>query len=885
MWTRLRNKVRFLRRRAHFDRELSEELDFHREMLALEKVRNGLHTEAAVTAARRQLGNTLTAREDARDSWISPAVENTVRDLRFAVRACLRSPGFSLTIVLTLALGIGANAAIFQVLDAVVFRSLPVRSPEELLRLQGFHDGKPASFSYPLYKELAARQDILEGVFATVDIPAPTVVVAGSEPLRDVAASLVTGDYFGLLGVDAQFGRVFGSLDDQPSAPPVAVLSHAFSQRMFGNGPAGIGQHLRINNLVVTAVGVTRAGFFGERVGSAPDVWLPMSRAPELELSWLLQPSASMLLPMGRLRPDVPRVQADIRLDALYRQLAGWDIKTIGVKERRLQTQPGAKGIPSIQNEVASPLFLLMGLVGFVVLIASCNLASLSLARSSARAHEIAVRVALGATRPRLVGALLTESLLLSAVGGVAALFVGSWGSAALVALATPDEPWRLSLETTWRVVVVAALLSVLAAGLFGLAPALKMTLATPPLMAGRLRARTGAQAPRRLAKGFVIAQLAISLILVASASLLARSFWNLTHQDVGYQEEGVLLVRLPFDLANLKLTRDGAFRSDLERRVNEVPGVISAALSGAGPLGSMQRLGKVALPGHATAAVDDARFVAVSFRYFDTMGIRIVAGRSLTDADRLGSPRVAIISETAARRLFGQESAVGREFTPGDHYDPGQTVRIVGVARDVRFANLRDPFGAVVYQPLQQAPAPLTSIAFRTTGDAADFVKSAEAAVRHAAPGLKIADTVTLRQVLRSSVAQDWMVATISSGFALVALLLAGVGLYGVTAYGIAQRTPEIGLRLALGGSPRQIVLHLLAESAIVLWIGLAIGGVGTLLLGRLITSMLFGLTVHDPVILCAATGSLVAATMVAGYLAARHAARLDPMCALRHN
>jgi predicted permease len=883
MWARLRNKLRFILRRNRFDRELDEELEFHRDMLERDNARDGLDPAAARTLAHRQLGNAVVAREESRQAWLFGWLDSTARDISSALRGCRRAPAFSFAAILTLALGIGANAAVFRVLDAIVLRPLPVRDPASLVRLQGFRDGKRTSFSQPLFQEMAVRQQALVGMTATLDVPGVAIAAPGSDPFAGASARLTTGNFFSVLGTDAAVGRFFSDADDRRSAPAVAVISHGLWQRAFGGQPDVIGRTLRINTVQVTVVGVTTSAFFGERMGAAPDVWLPMSLAADLGIGWLLAPGSSMLSPMGRLRPGVSREQAQAMLDGLYRHLADYDVKILGTKTIALEVQPGARGLQGIQDELANPLWMLMAAVGLVVLIACCNLASLLLARAAARTQEIGVRLALGATRGRLVRQLLTESLLLSAAGGAIGIAIGAWGSRELVGLAAA-ESWRVPVTMDWRAAGFAAALSFVTACIFGLPSALRASLGQPSLQA-TFRTRDGLGSSRRVARGFVVAQVSISVLLVAGASLLGRSFWNLTHQDFGYRADGLALVRLPFDVGNFKLTRDPAFCDELERRMHALPGALSAALAGAGPLGTVHRLGKIALPERPAVAGDEVRFVSVSPRYFETMGIEIVAGRPITNDDRQGSRRVAIISQTAARRIFGQENPIGRTFTNGDRFEPERVIEIVGVAHDIRFAYPREPFGLVVFQPLRQSPAPLTSIVVRTSGDAARVSKIAEQALRDAAPGLKIADAVSVTLVVQAGLSHDRMMAALSATFAIVAMLLAAVGLYGVTAYGIAQRTREIGVRLALGATRARVLGQFLREVATLLLAGLAIGGTATLIVGRLLTAFLFGLSPQDPYMLSFAAALLATVTMLAGYLAARHAAALDPLRAIRQD
>jgi predicted permease len=865
--------------------ELDEEIGGHLDLIAREYEERGLTAEEARLAARRAFGGVAQIKEVYREQRRLPFLDTFAQDLVYALRQLRKNPGFAAAAVLTLALGIGANAAIYQVLDAVLLRPLPVKDPQRLVQVQLRENNKPVSFAYPLFREMVARQQVVETMFASSEFPMHEPVLRGRGRLQSARGLLASGDYFRALGISASLGRVFTAADDRAAAP-VAVISHAFWDRELGRSPAAIGQVLEINKAVVTIIGVAPAGFFGERVGGAPDVWLPIALEPQvMAMDWLNAPTATWLTVMARLRPDTPTTPARKALDALYHQLIEFTMQRAGVYQRRLDLEPAAGGINHLEGEFKSPLLFLMAVVGLVLLISCCNLANLLLGRARARAHEMGVRLALGAARARLVRQLLTESLVLSVLGALLALLLAWRGAYALVALASPGGDWQLPLGIGWRALGFTAGVGLLATCLFGLAPALAATrVDVHAALQASWRGHTAGRSKHLLAKSLVIAQISIALMLLSGAALLVRSLWNLRHQDFGFRGEGVLLVDLPVEFSKGLMARHNALRQPLYDRMNSLPGVQSAALSGFGLMGGMQHTGNLSSPDRPSQDGDFVRLIHVSPRYFETMGIRITAGRALTADDRQDSPKAAVLSETAAETLFGSaDRAVGRFVSLDKQFYSKTAWQVVGVARNVRFADPRDPFGILVYLPLAQQPTPATAVMLRKQGDPLKLVAPVRALLHELDPNLLVGKVTSLTDAIDLMLARERTLALLSTCFGLLALLLTSVGVYGVISYAVVRRTQEIGIRLALGAARRSVAGMLMRDVAMLVAVSAMLGGAGAVAMARAMRSMLFGFGSAEYSLLVVSGLVLAAVAAGAGYLPARRAARLDPMEALR--
>lgn len=868
-------RVLFSRLRGLFGgtQRLDEEIAGHLEMLASEYERAGLPPHEARLRARREFGGVAQIREAYRDQRGLPFFDTLSQDLRYAFRQLRRTPGFAAAAVFTLALGVGANAAIYQVLDAVVFRTLPVRQPEQLVIANLTGNGKSVPFSYPVYREMAARQQVADGMFAASNAPLRQAILRTQGSVETVNAELVSGNYFDVLGVCARRGRCFTDADDRAAAP-VAVISHAFWQRHFSGAPA-LGATLDINRAPVTIIGIMPAGFFGESAGNAPDVWLPMSMQPRvLPTDWLDAPYYSWLEVTARLKPGVTSNQTSSALTALYRQLPD-----LGSPDFHVELQPANQVLAELNAKTAHPLFILIGITAAVLLITCCNVANLLLGRATARTHEIGVRLALGAGRGRIIRHLLTESGLLCALGTVAAGALASWGSPALVKV----EGWQLTLHPSWRVPGFIAAIAVLATLLFGLAPALAATrFDLLPALRSNRRSLGGGSPRQVFGKLLIVIQIAASLLLLTGAALLGRTLWNLQHQDFGFTRDNLLRVDLPVEFGPGMVARSNAQRPRLQERLQSLPGVRSVAISSCGPLSTWQRTGWVSTPERPFQKTDYVRYTYVAPGYFETLGIRTLAGRTFHPGDRAETPPVIVLSETAARTLFGRTNPVGRLVSFAKTFRAKDAAQVAGVVHDVRYSP-RDPYALQIYLPFTQSTSPMTEAVIRTAQNPSALANTVRAAVHDMDSTLAVGDIASVQAQIDSGLVRERMLALLTACFGLLALVLTTVGVYGVIAYSVERRTQEIGIHLALGARRPQVAAMLLRELGVLVPVSLGIGLAATLAVSRLLGTLLYGVAPRDLTTLALSACLLAAVALIAAWLPARRASRLDPMNALR--
>ena len=858
--------------------DLDREIRAHLDAEAEEQQQSGLPYREARQAAHRTFGNTALIKEDTRAVWKPNALSQLEQDVRYGLRTLRRSPAFTVVAVLCLALGIGANTAIFSLLDAALLRMLPVADPNSLVLVQalGVGGGRGVgTFSYPQFAYVREHAAAAADVFAygRIDLN----LSAGN--LTDSPVGLLVSDnYFSALGVQPVIGRGFLSPDE-----PVAIISHRFWRTRFHGDPAVAGRAVVINGLPFTIAGVAPRRFFGVEVGSSPDVYVPLTwcdrlvpgvapRLPRQNNFWLAV--------MARLRPGVPADQAAARTHIVFHQgVAQATGLSAGLTrflaQRRIVFAPGAKGMPGIRGQFAAPLLILMSVVSLVLLIACANVASLLLARAAARRKEIAVRLALGAGRFRLARQFFTESLMLAAAGGALGLVFGVWSARALTGFLANHV---LDVSLDLRVLAFTLIVSAATGLLFGAAPGLR---AARVDLTPAFRGETASDFPgRRVRFGrfLVSGQVAMSLLLLIGAGLFIRTLANLRAMDAGFQGDQVLLATLNPGLNRYTPERSNAFCAELLRRVSTLPGVRSASLAD-GPLLSWSYIDGATLEGSAEQAETSLRIVGP--RFFETMGIAIRLGRDFSPNDHTGSAKVAIINETLARRYFANTSPLGKRVGV-----LGANREIVAVIADTKYGGLRESVPNTVYLPIDQAPTGSTerTLHVRTfagpAGMAAAVREQARAQDRHLPIEISL-----FSDLVDENLTQERLIAALSGFFAILALLLTAMGLYGVIAYGVQRRTREIGIRMSMGARRAEVLWMVLRDSLVLAGIGVAAGAPVSVWLSRFVARQLFGVAPGDLATVGAAAAFLLVVATLAGYLPARRASRLDPMSALRYD
>jgi predicted permease len=828
------------------------------------------------------------------------------QDLRFAARIFVKTPGFTAVAILTLALGIGANTAMFSLTDQVLLRLLPVERPKELvmLRSPGPQHGhstsdydSATSFSYPMYKALREQHEAFSGLLARFAIPLSIVANGQTERAN---GELVSGDYFEVLGVRPALGRMFSSDDETtPGANPVAVLSYGFWTRRFGNDPSVLNKQFIVNGASLTVVGVSRAGFDGVQVGELPDVFIPMTMKAQMTPNWdgLNDHTDYWLAIIARLKPGFTAARAQTAIAPRYHALLESELQyhhmsAKGQKpftEKPLLLEGASHGRPVLQQGAQEPLIFLMGMVGLVLLIACANLASLLVARGEARQREIAVRLALGAGRWRLVRQLLTESLVLCIAGGAAGVVTGWWALSALVS-SIPRSMGAMGLEAKIepRMLLFAIALSVLTGVLFGFAPAMRATRAElqTTLKDQGANVSVGTSGVR-LRKGLIVSQVALTAVLLAGAGLFARSLMNLRQTDLGVKTDHVLQFSIAPALNRYTPAQTIALFDRMREGIGALPGVRGVTAVQEGLFEDNDSTGNITAEGYTPTEGENTNVErnAIAPGHFATMGIPLISGREFTNADVLTSPRAAIVNEKFAKRFFRGSDPIHKHFGYGAGTGTKLDIEIVGVVKDSKHLGVRDEIKPFAYTPYAQDPR-LGSLTFylRTTQDPAMMGATIQQTVATYDANLPLFAIRTLEAEIDESMYTDRLLTFLSLCMGGLAALLAAVGLYGVMAYVVARRTREIGIRMALGATRGNVAWLILREVIVVAAIGLGIGLCAAYFAGKVIESELYGVKGSDPTVFAIAALLLAGVAMLAGFLPARKAAGVDPMVALRY-
>jgi predicted permease len=892
--------IRFFRRHR-WDDERARELQDYLAHEIDDNLARGMSPEAARMAAHRRLGNATRIREEIYEMNTLPFVDACWQDLKYGLRLLARNRTFSIVAILTLALGTGANAAIFTLVNAVRMRTLPVERPHELTSIgietqgngrMGRFMGRRPFFSEPLWQEIRSRQQAFSQMLAW---GVTTWNVATDGQYRPVQGLYVSGGFFEALGVRPHVGRVLTEADDRKGCgAPGAVLAHAYWQSRYGGNPAAIGQAIVLDNRPFEIVGVTPPGFFGVEVGRTFEVALPLCAEPAFrgEDSGIGKPDWWFLDLMGRLAPGWTEDRAASHLLAISPAVfqatvpPRYDAKMADTyRAFTLTATPAGTGVSGLRRAYQTQLWLLLAATGLVLLVTCANLANLMLARATAREREVAVRLAIGASRRRIMRQMLSETLLLAMLGALGGLLLARWMSGALLAfLSTDNNRLFLDLAPDWRVFAFIAAVAAVAALLFGVSPALKAT-GTDPGKAMQAGGRSMTDSRQRfgLRRGLVVVQVALSLVLIVGALLFGRSLRNLVTLDPGFRQDGIVAVNVDIRRSPV----DEAARAQTYTRVMDairgVPGVQRAAEVGIVPMSGSGWNQNVVIDGELKDG--NVNMNRVGEDYFRAMDTMLIAGRPFGPQDRAGAPEAAIVNESFARQYFGGANPVGRTFQidmpPGE---PRPQYRIVGYVKDTKYTELREPFTPIAYFPAAQETAygPYLDLIVRSDLPLSAMTPAVTRAVRDVVPNATVAFE-TLRGYVHDSLAIERLMASLSSFFGLLALLIASIGLYGVMSYQVTRRQVEIGIRMALGADPGAVVRMVLKESGLLFAAGVAAGLGLAALASRYAEALLFELKASDPLTYAAAAGVLALVSLAAAWLPARRASRVAPTVALR--
>jgi predicted permease len=833
-------------------------------------------------------------------------------DLRYSLRILAKSPGFTAIAILSLALGVGANTAIFTLINQLMLEELPVRQPEQLVSFGEASGGGVTGtvsvgtgglFSYDFYRQIQKQHEFFQDISASASFTLPAGVrlqASSASPAAVAFFQMVSGNYFGVLGIQPALGRaILPSDEEAPGRNPVAVLSYHYWQSSLASDPSVVGRSITVDKIPFTVIGVAPPRFFGVNADAQPpDLWLPLTMQKELmqSSSLLDAPALYWLHLMGRRNAGMNMSQAQDWFGAqvlrYMRDLEGSRFTPARMQQiRQIKLLPGARGGSNLREQYKQPLQVLMGVVVLVLLIACANLANFLLAKTISRERELSTRLALGSTRARIVGQILMETLFLSFSGGVLGLLLAFWGTRALIHFVVGGATYTVfDPRPDTHVLLFTFAICVLTGLLFGIAPAVRVSRTTvaPGLKANaRTAAGAGGASSRAIAKLLLAAQVSLSLILLVGAGLFLRTLRNLEKENLGFESSKLLLVQFLPEAAGYLPPQLSSLYDNILQRIDALPGVRSATLSSVPVINPGQWGSPISLLGY-TAKQDEAvdtlgNYVAP--RYFETVGIPVLFGRPIGQQDTATSSKVVVVNQTFANDFFPGGNAIGRSFTIADPRVPG-TWQIVGVARDARYSSAREAPQRTIYLPLVQIAGPhiyAHSLQILTAGDPARVGEEVRRALAQIDPNLAVLKMETINQQVNHLMDQEQLISQLCTWFAALALLLTAIGLYGVMAYNVARRTHEIGVRMALGAQNRAVQWMILRESLFLLGIGVMIGVPATLAATRLVGSQLFGLTPTDPPTFVTAILAISLVALLAAYFPARRATRVDPMVALR--
>ena len=900
------SRLHSLLRRRTLETEFDSEVEAHIALLADRFQRQGMTPQEAHYAAQRQFGGITQMKEELRDRRGFPFIETLLQDTRYIFRQLRKSPVFTASAVLTLALGIGANTAIFSLVDQLILRLLPIRDPQQVVELVGkgnYYGGNSGYnvLSYPMYEDIRDQNRVFSRMMCrrsenfTIGISGQTQVVRGE---------LVSGNYFGMLGIRALLGRVFTANDDlRAGEGSVVVLSHAYWATKFGGSRNILGKTIRVNNYPMTIVGVSQPGFDGMEPGLPGEIFVPVTMSLRLfsrqYLSHLYDRRKRSVNVYGRLKSGVTEVEAKAALQPLFHQILNREVREPAFRHAStydkqqflrmwLDVIPGSQGNTTLRRQFEKPLWILMGIVGLVLLIACTNLAGLLIARSVTRQREIAVRLALGSSRFRMVQQLVTESLLLSVGGGIVGI-----GIAVLLVkgifsfLPANIGGYDLSSAVDWRLITFSFLLSLFTGLAFGLLPALQ---SVRPNIAETLKDQStsvsGATAQVSFRKLLVAAQVSLSLLLLIGASLFIRSLSKLQSLNPGFQTSNLLQFQLAPASLNYTDAQGRAVFRRIEQRLSEIPGVHAAGTAVVALLSDDDWENGITVAGYSAKPGENMfpYFNAVSPGYFPALRIHVLAGRNFRDSDTVHSAKVAIVSQSFASHYFGSNPAVGQRIGLGT--DPGAPtdIEIVGVVNNTKYESLQEQSPREIFVPAAQAYAGNATIYVRTEQNPESAVQSIRQIIHEIDPKLPITNRRTLDQQLNESLVTERMIATLSTGFSILATLLAVIGLYGVMSYTVTRRAREIAIRMALGALKGNVIWLVMREVLLLVGVGIVVAIPLALALAHLVQAELYGLQPTDPFSIACATLLLATVALLAGYIPARRAAAHDPIRVLRY-